>query len=127
LIVKITACAILTALFSMMLKNQRPELSLIIGFSGGTLILLMAAEPFAEAAAGIGDAINTLGDGRKTLSLALKIMGIAILSEMGSGLCRDAGLSAAAMKTELAGKVIILGLMLPTVKNLLVLLGGLLT
>ena len=125
LIIKITACAILTALLSVMLRSHRPELSLVLGLAGGILMLLMASKPIADVVSALLGSIRSLGEGRAMLTLALKILGIAVLSETGADLCRDAGLSGAAMKAELAGKVIIVALMLPTVGDLLDILGGL--
>lgn len=55
-------------------------------------------------------------------SLLLKALAIAVACQLTSALCRDCGESALAEKAELAGKLAILALTLPVVKQLLALL-----
>lgn len=58
--------------------------------------------------------------------LLLRAVGIALLSELVAGLCRDAGENGLSSLVEMAGKGIILYLTLPTVEELLHAVGELL-
>ena len=53
------------------------------------------------------------------LSIVLKVIGIAYITEFGSQVCRDAGESAIASKIELGGKIIILSLTVPILAALI--------
>ena len=58
--------------------------------------------------------------------LLLRAVGIALLSEFGASLCRDAGENGISTLVETAGKGLILCSMLPTVEELITAVGDLL-
>lgn len=53
------------------------------------------------------------------IETVIKALGIAVISESAADLCRDAGESAIASKTEFAAKIMIIYLALPVIKNLI--------
>ena len=53
------------------------------------------------------------------LSIILKITGIAILTEFGVSICKDAGEAAIASKIEFGGKIIIMSISIPIISALL--------
>ncbi len=53
------------------------------------------------------------------IETVIKALGIAVISESTADLCRDAGESAIASKTEFAAKIMIIYLALPVIKNLI--------
>ncbi len=58
------------------------------------------------------------------IETVIKALGIAVISESAADLCRDAGESAIASKTEFAAKIMIIYLALPVIKNLISLAFG---
>lgn len=58
------------------------------------------------------------------METVIKALGIAVISESAADLCRDAGESAIASKTEFAAKIMIIYLALPVIKNLISLAFG---
>lgn len=58
------------------------------------------------------------------IETVIKALGIAVISESVADLCRDAGESAIASKTEFAAKIMIIYLALPVIKNLISLAFG---
>ena len=58
------------------------------------------------------------------IETVIKALGIAVISESAADLCRDAGESAIASKTEFAAKIMIIFLALPVIKNLISLAFG---
>ena len=65
------------------------------------------------------DLAGRAGIGSDQLRVLLRCLGICCLSEIGSCLCKESGLSAAAAQIELAGKVLILVSCLPVYEQLL--------
>ena len=53
------------------------------------------------------------------IKILLKITGIAILTEFGVSVCKDAGETAIASKVDLASKIIIISLSIPIITALL--------
>lgn len=72
---------------------------------------------------GVFELIHNLGERASIegmyIKTILKIIGIAYLTELGSSLTKDAGLSSIATKIELAGKVFILVISIPIITALL--------
>ena len=58
------------------------------------------------------------------IETVIKALGIAVISESAADLCRDAGESAIASKTEFAAKIMIIYLALPVIKNIISLAFG---
>ena len=55
----------------------------------------------------------------KFIRLLIKITGIAILTEFGVSICKDAGESAIASKIDISGKIIIVAVSIPIISSLL--------
>lgn len=97
---------------------------------GGTVILLGGCVALlAPLIARLGDlADHYLGTAAKPYAaLLLRCFGIALCAEIVSSLCRDGGESGLAAAVEMGGKLILLILLLPTVEELLTVVGGLLS
>ncbi len=106
---------------NLLLRRFAPEFApLTVAASG----LLLAVYFLREAANTVQTLIgiasqNGLGD---WFNLLLKALAVAVACQLTSSLCRDCGESALAEKAELAGKLAILALTLPVVRQLLELL-----
>ena len=122
----ICGIAVVTAVLAVTVKQFKPELALQIGIAGGAMLLIAAAAELsgiAETAMGV---LNEGGIDKGTAAEFLKIAGIACITQIAAELCRDAGEGALACKTELCGKVMVIGCALPAVVKLLKILLGLL-
>ena len=86
---------------------------------GGVLLLLL---PLIEELRGMTES-RILTNYSKTM---LKALGIALLSELVSGICRDSGEGTVGSMVEMAGKAVILLLALPLIRSLIETVEGLL-
>ena len=104
-----------TAAAALTLRHYRPELALQVSLAGGAVILIKAIASLG----GITQTLNSLfersGVGSEWFGLILKIFGIAYVTQISADICRDAGESALAAKTELCGKIMMLACALPAV------------
>jgi stage III sporulation protein AD len=66
-----------------------------------------------------------LNGGMPYVSVAVKVIGVAYMAELGASVCTDAGESAIAAKIELAGRVMLLVLAMPVLMDLLNIILGL--
>ncbi len=124
-IFKAAGMAVITALLALTVKSIRPEMGVQVALAGGLLILGMAL-PYLT---GIGSALSELSaraglDGG-LLSLAAKALGIAYMTETAGSVCRDAGETSLAVKTELCGRLMLLSAALPMLIRLFELLASL--
>lgn len=125
---KFAAVGIICAAAVLLVKELRPELAPFVQTGGIIVIAALlfeylkkmlesASELFSEF-----DVLNT-----EYLSLLIKILGIAVVTEIGADICEDSGNTALAENVELAGRVLILFMCFPLIKTVAQLAGGLIS
>lgn len=121
-IIGISAVALIFGLF---LRQHNKSVSLI-------LIIFACIAVFLESVSYLIDIIDTLSgmvSGLEETSAYLKIMfkvlGIALITQIISDLCRDCGESALAGQTEVAAKIFIVALILPLLQAVVKVITGL--
>lgn len=121
-IIGISAVALIFGLF---LRQHNKTVSLI-------LIIFACIAVFLESVSYLTDIIGTLSgmvSGLEETSAYLKIMfkvlGIALITQIISDLCRDCGESALAGQTEVAAKIFIVALILPLLQAVVKVITGL--
>lgn len=116
---KIFLIALIGLAVIVLLKELKPEFALLLKFA--TLLLLGFL-----AFAGIGDAISeifSLGESvsidNALLKILLKALGICLVAQIASDICKDCGESALSTGVELAGKLSIVIMALPVAAQLI--------
>jgi len=118
-IVEIIGIGIIATILSLTVGKQDATWSFYIRFATSLIIMFFIITQLS----GIFDTASHLGEkanvGTPYIKIVFKIIGIAYISEFGSGLCKDAGESAIASKIEFAGKVMILATSAPVILALM--------
>ena len=117
-IVRLSGIALLTALLSLFLRQQKSPLSLAVSLSGGCLLLFCAAPYLRDVLGALGQLAADTGLDRTYLGALVRILATTFLTESTAALCRDAGEEALSKKLELAGKLVILGMAMPIITAL---------
>ena len=118
MVLKITALCLAVAMTCAALRLQRPELATAVSLAGGVAALAMAVADVAGAGNWLEEFWNLLGRDGDVAAVVLKGAGIAIVSELGTQLCADAGERALAGRIALAGRVATLGLCAPLLERI---------
>lgn len=118
-IFKIAGIAIIGALFSLTVKQYKPELAVGISIICGLILLSEAASGIADIFRCLSDLTQKSGINDDYLMAVIKITGISLVSQFFSEVCRDAGQNAIASKLEIAAKVLILTLTIPIINEFL--------
>lgn len=112
---QIVGLALIVTVFSVVLKQIRPEIALQLSILAGASIFIVILSKVRV----IVDLLQTLADQANISSyyllIILKIVGVAYLAEFGAQICRDAGEGALATKIELAAKVGVIILAIPII------------
>lgn len=114
-IIPIVALAITATVLLIVLRQSRPEFALVLSILAGALIFLSALPKIGLVVSTMNSIASRVQIGSLQLSMLLRIVGVAYITEFGAQVCRDANESAIASKVELAGKVIIMVLAVPIV------------
>lgn len=108
-----------SAIAVLLLRRMRPEMGLTAALAAGILLLTMALPMISQVIGGITSMARSGGVKQHYLTQLLKVAGISLLMDFAAQTCRDAGEEGLAMKTELAGRVMLLSLALPAMQALL--------
>lgn len=107
------------ALVALTLRRLRPEAGVALALAAGAMLAVL----MLPALSGVVSALSSLariGSVKDaTMNTLLKITGMSLLADFAAQTCRDAGEEGLALRTELAGRVMILLLALPTMQTLL--------
>lgn len=126
-IVKFALVGIICAVLVVVVRQQRPEIAVIVQLAGIVVLAILSIEYlkniFAETD-GLFSEAEFLNDGY--LELLVKILGIAAVTKIGSDICKDSANSALATVVELVGKAVILAMCLSLIKTLAEISKGLL-
>lgn len=124
-ILKIILIGLVTCVASVLLKQLKPELSILVTLAGGLVILVMIVEHLSTILGAFLGIVNKTNVNTRLFSNVLKIVGVGYLTEFGANICVDSGNSSIADKVMLGGKIIILCFALPIVSNMLEVILGL--
>ena len=125
-IIKLTAAAIIACVGIVLVRQYRPELSLLAQLAGLAAVLIFSATVMSKITDYCRDFLSQGIIEGGYLKLLFKALGIAIAAKAGGEVCRDSGNNALAFGVELASKGAILLLTLPMLKNLADITSGLL-
>ncbi|WP_129597769.1 stage III sporulation protein AD [Anaerophilus nitritogenes] len=112
-IFKIVALGIVATILTIVLKNQKPEISIQISIATGIIIFIFIATKLASVLEVLNMFAQKINMDVVYITTIFKIVGIAYIAEFGAQVCKDAGETAIASKIELAGKVLIMVLSVP--------------
>ncbi len=116
---KIALLGIAAVLIAIKLKSVQPEYAVFIGVAAGVLIFGFSVTRLQVILSEIEKISQYLSVNLSYVSVVVKVVGIAYISEFSSDLCRDAGYRGIASQIEMFGKLSILVMSLPVLTALL--------
>lgn len=122
---KIVAFAIVSVVLILLIKQQKPEIALLLTIFSTIALLLFALNKMSGVFELLEILVSKSGINKDFLKIILKVTVIAYIVEFGKNICVDAGQSSIATKLEMAGKVMIVVLSLPIISSLVNILTGL--
>ena len=114
-IFQIVGVGIIGAILSLTVKKYNPDLSILISIASGLIIIFGILESISQIIDVLKLISEKSGINSAYISLVLKVIAIAYVSEFGAQLCKDAGENAIGAKVELSGKVLIMVISAPVI------------
>lgn len=112
----------IAAVMSIILKSQRPEISMQISIVAGIIIFALVAVNLSTVLKLLEGIAGKVELDLVYLTTIIKVIGTAYITQFGAEVCRDAGEGAIASKIEFAGKILIIVMAAPIILALLSLL-----
>lgn len=117
--IKIIGVGLIALIVIVIIKQYKPEFAIYISLVSGIIIIFLVFGKLSGIISILTDLSKKAGINATYLSIILKITGIAILTEFGVSICKDAGETAIASKIEFGGKIIIISISVPIIAALL--------
>lgn len=118
-IMKIVMVGILAAVLAVLLKEEKPEIAVLISIVTGLVIFIFLISKLNSVMSVLKYFASKANIDVLYFSTILKVIAIAYITEFGAQICRDAGEGAIASKVELAGKVLIMVIAIPILAALM--------
>lgn len=118
-IIKIIGIGIISLIITIIVKQYKPEFAIYMSLITGIIIISMAIGKLTDIVRLLTNLASRTSVNGKFIRLLIKITGIAILTEFGVSICKDAGESAIASKIDISGKIIIVAVSIPIISSLL--------
>lgn len=115
--VKLCGIAIVAVMLIVTLKQLKPEFAVPVTIISSVIVFIVGLACLSPVIEYINGILNAeIGE---YMTVLMKSLGIALLTQITSDICRDAGETSVAAKVEFAGKAEILVLSLPLLTKLL--------
>lgn len=111
--------AVCAAAMALVMRRLRPESATVLVIAAGALAGIMILPQLGQIVSGITALASAGGVQESYMTQLLKVGGVSLLMDFAAQTCRDAGEDGLAMKTELAGRVMLIALALPVMRTLL--------
>lgn len=115
---KIIVLGIILSVLTVLLKNIKPEYSLICVIVGSIILVMYILSGVQSIFDYFKTIVDRTGVDNVMFSTLLKIIGVGYLIEFSASICNDSGNSSIADKIVLAGKILIFSMSLPIITNL---------
>jgi len=125
-IFKIVAVAIVSCILILLIKQLKPEFTVVVMVATTVILLIYILKYFTQIFAIFDEIVTKTGVNKDLFIILIKIIGVGYLVEFGASICEDTGNSSLASKVVLGGKITIFIIAIPIILNLFELIMGLL-
>ncbi|MBQ4075535.1 MAG: hypothetical protein IJD39_10090 [Clostridia bacterium] len=112
---KISGFALMAALCAFALKAFHRQAGMAVGLAAGMMLFFFALTQFSHVSSALQQLSARTGLGSDSLSLLIKLLGMAYIGEFAVQACRDAGEEGLALKVSLCAKMLLVGKTLPLI------------
>lgn len=113
---KISGVAVCGVLAFVLLKTYKPELAPLCELVTVVLVFLLTADELIEVKAFFSEMFVKAGIAGEYITVLIKSLGTALITQFAADTAKDAGENALASKIEFAGRVVIVWCSLPLLK-----------
>lgn len=118
-IVKVVAVGLITVIATIIVKQAKPEIAVLITLAGSIVIIVLTLQMLQNVFGSFLGIFNKTGVSSSLFVPVLKIIGIGYLCEFGANLCIDGGCNSIADKILFCGKITILIIALPIINSVI--------
>lgn len=117
--IRIFGVSVVSAVIYALIKKYSPEYALLTELAVIVAVLLSAYPYLKDVVDFFYDSSDYSDINKDYIHIIIKTIGVAVVSQLSSDICRDSGQTALAGKVELAAKLIMAVLAIPLAKTLI--------
>lgn len=118
-IISICVIAVITVILVVTIKPKNGEIAIMLGISASVLILISIFSQASSILSTINSIVATSNISTSYVVILLKVIGICLVTEFASNVCKDAGSQSLASNVSLAGKLMVTVISLPLYAEIL--------
>lgn len=118
-IVKVVAVGLITLVATIIVKQTKPEIAILITLAGSIITIIFAIQMLQGVFGNFMNIFNKTGVSSSLFVPVFKIVGIGYLCEFGANLCVDGGCNSIADKILFCGKITILIIAIPIINSVI--------
>ena len=118
-IVKVVAVGLITLVATIIVRQVKPEISILITLAGSIVVIIFVVQMLQGAFGNFMNIFNKTGVSSSLFVPVFKIVGIGYLCEFGANLCVDGGCNSIADKILFSGKIAILIIAIPIINSVI--------
>lgn len=107
------------AVIALFVKEQKKEYGILVSLTASLFVLTLFLKYVPKITGFANIMIDNSGIDKDGFAILFKVMGVALLTELSMGICKDCGENALAVKVEIAGKLVMLLFALPLFEKVL--------
>lgn len=119
MLLKIVGVGVVCIFLSLILKQYKPEYSLLVNVCGGLVIVAMLLSGFGEVVESVLNLSEIAGIESGLFMPIMKIIGVGYVVEFVNDMAEDSGNKLLANKIVIGGKIAIFIIAIPIVQNLI--------
>ena len=114
---KIAGTVLMELLVYSLLKQYKPEYAVFSQLGCAAVLIFLMGDEIRDAMSAFDSLFSSGGISSEYISVLIRVLGISLVTQVLSDMCRDSGDSSAATRIEFSGKVIITAVSLPVIKG----------
>ena len=122
---KIAGVVLCELMIYTLLRQYKPEFAIISEAASLVVLLFLLSDEIKSALSVLTGFFDVSSMSGEYMTVLIKVLGVALITQLCSDMCKDAGENAMASKVELAGKIIITATSIPVIEGFTGLVAGL--
>ena len=114
---KVAGVLLCEILIYTLLKQYKPEFAVVSEAACAVVLIFMLGDEIRDALSVFQMFFENTGISEEYIAVLIKVLGISLVTQFSSDMCKDAGEGALASKVEFAGKVVITAAAVPVIKG----------
>ncbi len=118
-VISLLGICVISAVLAVLFKQYKGEYAILVSVIAGVAVFATCLWGIARSVGEVKDTINQMGLDTSYFSVAMKSLGICVITGFVADLCREAGQVSLATRAELVGRCAIFVLSMPLLVSLI--------